>query len=193
MKNSNHDYPVLVNCGHLSIHFPDLSLSNLGALSGASQRTPAAHGGRARGPTPQSSVLRAQDEERRKISRELHDGLGQSMAAAKMIADSFLTHAPEKHTTTELVTILDDALTGVRTMLYLLHPPLLDEIGLASAQKGSLKGFRKGRHRRNLRNYGRYAPFAACCGVDAIPCPAGELDQHSAARAEPERRSPIGL
>jgi signal transduction histidine kinase len=88
-------------------------------------------------------LLRAQDEERRKISRELHDGLGQSMAAAKMIADSFLTRVPDKEATTELVTILEDALTSVRTMSYLLHPPLLDEIGLASAAEWFIEGFSK--------------------------------------------------
>jgi signal transduction histidine kinase len=88
-------------------------------------------------------LLRAQDEERRKISRELHDGLGQSMAAAKIIADSFLTRVPDKEVATELVTILEDALTGVRTMSYLLHPPLLDEIGLASAVEWFIEGFSK--------------------------------------------------
>ncbi len=88
-------------------------------------------------------LLRAQDEERRKISRELHDGLGQSMAAAKMIADSFLTRVPDKEATTELVTILEEALTSVRTMSYLLHPPLLDEIGLASAAEWFIEGFSK--------------------------------------------------
>jgi signal transduction histidine kinase len=88
-------------------------------------------------------LLRAQDEERRKISRELHDGLGQSIAAAKMIADSLLTRLPDKEATTELVTILEDALTGVRTISYLLHPPLLDEIGLASAAEWFIEGFSK--------------------------------------------------
>jgi signal transduction histidine kinase len=88
-------------------------------------------------------LLRAQDEEHRKISRELHDGLGGSIAAAKMIADSVSTRVPHDEATTELVTILDDALASIRTMSYLLHPPLLDEIGLASAAEWFIEGFSK--------------------------------------------------
>lgn len=88
-------------------------------------------------------LLRAQDEERRRISRELHDGLGQSMVAAKMMADSFLTQPPDGNTAADLIAILGEALTGVRTMSYLLHPPMLDEIGLASAAEWFVDGYSK--------------------------------------------------
>jgi signal transduction histidine kinase len=88
-------------------------------------------------------LLRAQDEERRKISRDLHDGLGQNLTAAKMIAESIQPNASNDVARAELLAILDDALKSVRTMSYLLHPPMLDEIGLASAAEWFIEGFAK--------------------------------------------------
>jgi len=88
-------------------------------------------------------LLHAQDEERRRISRELHDGLGQNLSAAKMIAESFLKQPPDDASISELAGILDESLTSTRTMSYLLHPPLLDEIGLASAAEWFIEGFSK--------------------------------------------------
>jgi signal transduction histidine kinase len=88
-------------------------------------------------------LLRAQDEERRKISRDLHDGLGQNLTAAKMIAESIPSSGSSAATRTELLAILDDVLKSVRTMSYLLHPPMLDEIGLASAAEWFIEGFAK--------------------------------------------------
>jgi signal transduction histidine kinase len=88
-----------------------------------------------------TQLLRAQDQERRKIARELHDGLGQNLAAAKMIADSFLHRAPDKEKLQELSDILDDSVSSTRTISHLLHPPLLDEVGFASAARSYLEGF----------------------------------------------------
>ncbi len=88
-------------------------------------------------------ILRAQDDERRRISRELHDGLGQNLTAAKMIADSLLGGPANENTINDLGAILDDSLTSIRTMSYLLHPPLLDEVGLASAAQWFIDGFSK--------------------------------------------------
>lgn len=88
-----------------------------------------------------TQLLRAQDQERRKIARELHDGLGQNLAAAKMIADSFQRVAPDKERLQELSAILDDSVSSTRTISHLLHPPLLDEIGFASAARTYLEGF----------------------------------------------------
>jgi signal transduction histidine kinase len=88
-----------------------------------------------------TQLLRAQDQERRKIARELHDGLGQNLAAAKMIADSFLHRAPDTQKLQELSEILDDSVSSTRTISHLLHPPLLDEIGFASAARSYLEGF----------------------------------------------------
>jgi len=89
------------------------------------------------------SLLRAQDEERRKISRELHDGLGQDLTAAKMIAESIQPHESSEVAKAELLGVLEECLKSVRTMSYLLHPPMLDEIGLASAAEWFVEGFAK--------------------------------------------------
>ena len=88
-------------------------------------------------------LLQAQDEERRRIARELHDGLGQSLSAAKILADTHLTNHPKDEVITDLASILTESLNGARTMSYLLHPPLLDEVGLASAAEWFVEGFSK--------------------------------------------------
>jgi signal transduction histidine kinase len=88
-------------------------------------------------------VLRVQDDERRRIARELHDGLGQSLAAARIIAESYLRNHPNEEAILELNTILDESLNGARNLSYLLHPPLLDEIGLASAVEWFVEGYSK--------------------------------------------------
>ena len=79
-------------------------------------------------------ILTLQDEERRRIARGLHDSLGQYLAALKMNLDS-LSAANGK--LTELVSdcsdIVSKCLADMRTISHLLHPPLLDESGLASA------------------------------------------------------------
>jgi signal transduction histidine kinase len=88
-------------------------------------------------------VLRVQDDERRRIARDLHDGLGQSLAAARIISESYLRNHPNEEAIVELNTILDESLNGARNLSYLLHPPLLDEIGLASAVEWFVEGYSK--------------------------------------------------
>lgn len=70
-------------------------------------------------------VMQIQDEERRRIARNLHDDIGQQLAALKMT----LT----KDANRETVEILNSAISAIRNLSYLLHPPLLDETGLRSA------------------------------------------------------------
>jgi signal transduction histidine kinase len=86
-------------------------------------------------------VLELQDEERRKFSRELHDGLGQDLAVAKMIALSVSEKYPDAETVPELIDLLNRSIQETRTLSYLLHPPLLDELGIASAANWYLDGF----------------------------------------------------
>lgn len=81
-------------------------------------------------------LMTMQDQEHRRIARELHDGLGQELAVAKMVLDNMLQQecAPSiKHSCLEASTIMDRAIQQVRSMSHLLHPPLLDEVGLLSA------------------------------------------------------------
>jgi signal transduction histidine kinase len=86
-------------------------------------------------------LLRVQDEEHRRFARELHDGVGQTLAAAKMIVAFSHIGNPTVPRADELAALLDDAISQTRTISYLFHPPLLDEIGFASAAKWLIDGF----------------------------------------------------
>ncbi|HXW91547.1 MAG TPA: PAS domain-containing protein [Terriglobales bacterium] len=91
-----------------------------------------------------SRLMRVQDDERRRVARELHDGLGQNLVAAKMHLDALLHldfgQGQEVRETTE---IIDQAIQQVRSVSHLLHPPLLDEVGLLSALQWYLDGLTK--------------------------------------------------
>lgn len=92
-----------------------------------------------------ASVIAAQDEERRRIARELHDSLGQDLAAAKMILDGLdsQNNSPVGRAAAEACSIIDHAMQQVRSMSHLLHPPMLDEVGLQSALQWYIDGFTK--------------------------------------------------
>lgn len=92
-----------------------------------------------------SGLLAAQDGERRRIARELHDGLGQELAGIKMVLQGGLEQDPTrlKESVIEAMTIIDRATMGLRSMSHLLHPPLLDEVGLLSALRWYLDGLTK--------------------------------------------------
>ena len=93
-----------------------------------------------------SHLIRMQDDEHRRIARELHDGLGQELAVLKMIVSQIPQHnsVDEKDQgATEATEIVTRAIQQVRTMSHLLHPPLLDEVGLLSAVRWYLDGLTK--------------------------------------------------
>ena len=86
-------------------------------------------------------LLRSQDEERRRIGRDLHDSLGQYLAALKMNLELLArSRSADKHLS-EAIRLTDESIKEVRTLSYLLHPPLLEESGLASAVQWYLDGF----------------------------------------------------
>lgn len=94
-----------------------------------------------------ASLLKLQDEERRRIARELHDSTGQTLTALKMniavlrqAAESVQREWP-KELLDEVEQLADQALKEIRTTSYLLHPPLLDEAGFASAARWFVEGF----------------------------------------------------
>jgi signal transduction histidine kinase len=94
------------------------------------------------------SLMTAQDEERRRIARELHDGLGQDLTAAKMMLGSLvqpnqLKDPRDGETVSEVLSMMDNVIEQVRTLSHLLHPPLLDEMGLLSALRWYTDGFAK--------------------------------------------------
>jgi signal transduction histidine kinase len=96
--------------------------------------------------TLSSNLIATQDDERRRIARELHDSLGQELSAAKMMTDKIIMLNRSSESTKEAIEIsnlIDHSIQQVRSISYLLHPPLLDEIGLQSALQFYLEGFTK--------------------------------------------------
>jgi len=89
-------------------------------------------------------LLRVQDEERRRIARELHDSLGQYLAAAKINLNVVATAGGDGTLyIQEASQLIDRAIADTRTLSHLLHPPLLDEAGFASAARWYVEGFGK--------------------------------------------------
>ncbi len=100
-----------------------------------------------------SRLLALQDEERRRIARELHDGLGQELIAAKMILDSLALDAssqPPGEVAADASALIDRAIQQTRSISHLLHPPLLDEVGLHSAVQWYVDGFTR---RSNIKSF----------------------------------------
>lgn len=92
-----------------------------------------------------SRVVNAQDDERRRIARELHDSVGQDLAAAKMAIDGMrsVERAEGKNWVEQAAEAIDGAIKTLRSLSYLLHPPLLDESGLRSGIEWYVDGFTK--------------------------------------------------
>jgi len=94
-----------------------------------------------------TSLISTQDDERRRIARELHDGLGQDLIAAKIVLEVGQAHdqsSPKRaQAVGEASTLIDRAIQQVRTISHLLHPPMLDEVGLHSALQWYLDGLSK--------------------------------------------------
>jgi PAS domain S-box-containing protein len=93
-----------------------------------------------------SRLMQTQDEERRRIARELHDGVGQLLAAmsmnfSKVERENTKLDPEAAHTLEENITLVKSAAQEIRTISYLLHPPLLDEVGLESALSWFVDGF----------------------------------------------------
>ena len=89
-------------------------------------------------------LMRVQDEERRRIARELHDSLGQYLAAAKINLDVLATERQDGAAyLREAQALIERAISDTRTLSHLLHPPLLDEAGFGTAAKWFVEGFGK--------------------------------------------------
>jgi len=93
-------------------------------------------------------LFNLQDEERRRIARELHDGTAQNLFAISIDID--LMRKQTSNGDSEINSLLDESATlceqslqEIRTLSYLLHPPLLDQVGLVSALKWYVEGFSK--------------------------------------------------
>ena len=93
-------------------------------------------------------LIHVQDQEHRRISRELHDSVGQNLAALRMSL-----HALEQNAALldergrvalhDAVSLTESAIQETRTVSYLLHPPVLDDLGLMKALDWFVEGFAK--------------------------------------------------
>ena len=92
-------------------------------------------------------LLSAQDEERRRIARELHDSTAQTLTALVLnlnrLARDRKLDADERAVVNESISLVNQTHSEMRTLSYLLHPPLLDELGLAAALTWYVDGFTK--------------------------------------------------
>jgi signal transduction histidine kinase len=93
-------------------------------------------------------LLHLQEEERRRMARELHDTTVQNLAALGMylslVEQTVTTDDPKiRKVLSEVVSLAEQCAKEVRTFSYLLHPPMLDELGLPSALRSYLEGFEK--------------------------------------------------
>lgn len=91
-------------------------------------------------------LLRVQDEERRRIARELHDSTGQVLALLSMNLAGLEVEAAKvspklARSLSENARMVEQISGELRTISYLLHPPLLDEVGLESALRWYTEGF----------------------------------------------------
>ena len=91
-------------------------------------------------------LLRTQDEERRRIGREIHESLGQTLVAIKMGLDSLVSipataEGEGGQQLTECSRLAEEAIKEARTISHLMYPPMLDELGLKSAALWYLEGF----------------------------------------------------
>jgi PAS domain S-box-containing protein len=85
-------------------------------------------------------VLTMQDAERRRIARELHDSLGQYLVGLKLNLD-MLRQAPDQDGLwTQSQELMEQCVSEIRTISYLLHPPMIDDVGLASAARWFVDG-----------------------------------------------------
>ena len=90
-----------------------------------------------------SELMRLQDDERRRIGRDLHDSTGQTLAALELsLARLQAPATTDRHELLEqCVQLASQCSNEIRTASYLLHPPLLDELGLLSALRWLADGF----------------------------------------------------
>lgn len=90
-----------------------------------------------------TKLLELQDQERRRIARELHDGIGQYLVALKLNIELLESSESndQKGLWSESERLLEHCLSDLRNLSYLLHPPLLDDAGLLPAIRAYVEGF----------------------------------------------------
>ena len=94
-----------------------------------------------------AKVLDLQDRERRRVARELHDSVGQYLAVLRMnlgrLGGDEASDPQRSKLHADTIELAEHAVTEVRTISYLLHPPMLEDIGLEEAVRWYANGFAK--------------------------------------------------
>jgi signal transduction histidine kinase len=88
-----------------------------------------------------SRLLSLQDFERRRIARELHDSLGQYLVGLKLTAHMLRQSPQREELWSEADRLMEQCISEVRTLSYLLHPPTMDAAGFASAARWYVEGY----------------------------------------------------
>ena len=150
-------------------------------------------------------ALQAQEEERQRLARGLHDEVGQSMTAVLLQLKRLAANAsPEQRTQlAEAQEVVKTSLDDVRRLAQELRPELLDHLGLASALAELASGFEQRTHVRVRRQLERdLPPLDPQRRARPLPCRPGELDERrpsrpgqrgaALARARPQAASSCG-
>jgi two-component system NarL family sensor kinase len=88
-----------------------------------------------------AALLHAEDDERRRIARELHDGIAQYLTGAKLMLGAMKVEGRAEKARVEVEALLTHALEEIRSLSYVLHPPALEEVGLGPAIRQMATGF----------------------------------------------------
>lgn len=88
-----------------------------------------------------AALLHAEDDERRRIARELHDGTAQYLTGAKLMLGAMKLEGRAEKVRVEIEALLVNALEEIRSLSYVLHPPALEEMGLGPAIRQMAEGF----------------------------------------------------
>ena len=91
-----------------------------------------------------AKLMRSQDDERRRIARNLHDSLGQLLTSIKINLELLSGYdAPQQDVLVAALNSVEQCMSETRTLSCLLHPPLLDEVGFSSAARWYTDEFAK--------------------------------------------------
>jgi PAS domain S-box-containing protein len=133
-------------------------------------------------------LLQLQDEERRRIARDLHDSVAQNLVGidlslAQLGKSANVLSKRGKQVLRDTRKMVKDLYTEIRSLSYLLHPPLLDELGLASVIQEYVRGFsrRSGIHFEFEKeaDIGRLSPESETALFRIVQEALGNIDKHS--------------